>query len=1202
MARLRCNGDIRTVPKTPQKLRTSLPRHNHSIEIAEYLADNNIIKNIASIFNHLDATEGTPSPRVILIDGAPGIGKTYLCKEIANQWSQGQILTGKRFLFLLRACEQRIQLLKEVKDLIKYCCHHESKETIGKIYQYIKETEGATLIVLLDGYNELLVELPGDCLVSQLLSRQRLGRCDILITSRSFTYGSLCHFADCRMEIIGFTNNDRQKYIQQALKNKPGDIKRLKQYLDSYPTVSSLCYIPLNMTILLHLFTENHLPQSRSELYETIVDLNIKFHATKDEKTYNILQRENSLKESIKHKLALFSYDVLREDKVVFSKEEIRKVCPTITQSPDIIHGFGLLQATEHFTTKGKTLSFNFAHSSVQEYLAAYYIQSLPDDKQLDLLSDTFWDERYLNTWIIYVGLTQGKSSAFKHFLSGSQLSFTRKLFKEFHISQKLLQDKIKCLHLFQCFKETKNEAMCKMVGESMEKRQINLSKRSLLPSHIITLGFFLAHSYIVNWWKLDLSYCNMQDHGLCDLWNSLVSKRQSKFCIKVMNLSGNHLSQFCAGTLIDLVKSCETEELYISNNELGDKGAKIFISHLSSDTSLRLLLMDGNNISADVADQIEQKVNTIFTLNIVGTNSLYIQNIDRPGDCIIEVLQWYATKCYLTKFSMCNCQVCDKNLVHILSLLIQNANLEFLRFSHVRLRKSMITIFTAKLSSLKHLSNFSLVEPILSDVAASDLINNLSFSSNTNIVIVSESKLYARQTKYTEITKFLKPCSSTITVLEIPKCLPREEQYVGSIADVIKAAPLLQVINVSENNLGSTRVQRLAKGIKDIWKLQSLILRNNVIDDVAARAIADCLENKVCLEILDLGVNKILSKGAIAITNSLENNTILKVLDLHSNSIESDAALGLSSMLANKVNLLEVNISHNKLETEGMIAIARALQNISTLKVLNVSSNKILISASKDIAEVIKNNTSLEVLNVSLNKLESLGCIKLCKALQKQHPNLKVFNIKSNGVKSVAATEIARTLQDKQKLEVLNVSLNEFEGSLATIVGSLKCTRFLKELMLHNSGAMNQRAVNNICDVINDNLSLEVVDLAFTKLLTSSADKIFRALANSSTLKLLNVSHNTIEDSTVYQLTSSLAHHPNLRELFLHNNPLSDSAIEQIAFKLLSSSTCRSSLKKISVPHISNEQIKSEISTKIEMVNRHREGDGLELIFLTDS
>ena len=60
--------------------------------------------------------------------------------------------------------------------------------------------------------------------------------------------------------------------------------------------------------------------------------------------------------------------------------------------------------------------SFHFLHYSIQEYLAAYHIASLSDDKLLSLLEETFWNIRYFNTWIMYVGLTEGKQFIFTPF------------------------------------------------------------------------------------------------------------------------------------------------------------------------------------------------------------------------------------------------------------------------------------------------------------------------------------------------------------------------------------------------------------------------------------------------------------------------------------------------------------------------------------------------------------------------------------------------------------------------------------------------------------------------------------------------------------------------------------------------------------------------------------------------------------------
>ena len=44
----------------------------------------------------------------VFIEGAPGIGKTALAKEIAYQWAKNELLTSKKLLLLvfIRECSQ----------------------------------------------------------------------------------------------------------------------------------------------------------------------------------------------------------------------------------------------------------------------------------------------------------------------------------------------------------------------------------------------------------------------------------------------------------------------------------------------------------------------------------------------------------------------------------------------------------------------------------------------------------------------------------------------------------------------------------------------------------------------------------------------------------------------------------------------------------------------------------------------------------------------------------------------------------------------------------------------------------------------------------------------------------------------------------------------------------------------------------------
>jgi len=68
-----------------------------------------VTKSITSIFE-------LPDQRFILIEGAPGIGKTVLTKEIAWQWACGEILQGKKLFFCLLETLLCIMLIPSISS------------------------------------------------------------------------------------------------------------------------------------------------------------------------------------------------------------------------------------------------------------------------------------------------------------------------------------------------------------------------------------------------------------------------------------------------------------------------------------------------------------------------------------------------------------------------------------------------------------------------------------------------------------------------------------------------------------------------------------------------------------------------------------------------------------------------------------------------------------------------------------------------------------------------------------------------------------------------------------------------------------------------------------------------------------------------------------------------------------------------------
>ena len=644
------------------------------------------------------------------------------------------------------------------------------------------------------------------------------------------------------------------------------------------------------------------------------------------------------------------------------------------------------------------------------------------------------------------------------------------------------------------------------------------------------------------------------------------------------IDLSYNKLTEASAGTLVSLVQKCRTQELALTGNRLEDQGAVYFSSCLVGNTTLKLLMMDGNNITSNVADKIESELTNTTSLELIGITShqLYVRN--ECGSHIIQVLQQYST---LTKFSMSHCSISIEVMTAILKLLAKNPNLDTIHYSHNDLGGMEVNTYAAEMSTLTCLSSFTLVEPEMLSKAADKLLEALNLNMNAKVVALYDHKLQAVQTSCMEISQVLQSNPSIVT-LEIPKFYPRNEESVDLLMTAIKATPLLQKIDISQNNLNTAGVQKFVTAIKNTINLKSLIMRSNDINKDAAEALADSLQDKSGLEVLDLGVNRIRTEGAIKISQALKDNTVLQVLNLHNNVIESSAAEEISLMLANKTKLLEINISQNSFKSQGIIVIAKALQTISSLEVINLSLNKITSEASNHVSLVLRSNTSLKSLNLSHNKLKTPGCISICEAMKNQHHNLKVFNISCNEIQSEAAHSIAHCLKGKHELETFSIHGNDLGTGITTVISELKSTpKKLKELNLNKSGKINHRAAQKLCQVIRENPLLEMLDISSTQLQKSGAANIFNALTNNKTLQVLNASYNQVDDAAAENLTHSLSNNFSLRELRLHGNPLSDRAIDQITSKINTHN-----LRHIKVPCINDKDIKSAITTRIEGIN----------------
>ena len=266
----------------------------------EYLAQSKLTKNISEIFEPSEDTNMKP-PRSVLIEGAPGIGKTILSKEIAYKWAMGDenILQDKKLVLLMFMRDPVVTQIKSIENLVHSFYKNDpgAKDEAVTCGKHLLATEGSELAIILDGYDELSEELRNVSLFSDIIGRRVLPKCVLVITSRPSASAHLHNNVERRMEILGFSESDRKEYIRYALKGMQDQIQALLEFLVSHPTIDSLCYIPLNMTILIYLMKHRELstlPTSQTNLYRDFICSTICHHLKKLEITFKDISDLNS--------------------------------------------------------------------------------------------------------------------------------------------------------------------------------------------------------------------------------------------------------------------------------------------------------------------------------------------------------------------------------------------------------------------------------------------------------------------------------------------------------------------------------------------------------------------------------------------------------------------------------------------------------------------------------------------------------------------------------------------------------------------------------------------------------------------------------------------------------------------------------------------------------------------------------------------
>lgn len=155
------------------------------------------------------------------------------------------------------------------------------------------------------------------------------------------------------------------------------------------------------------------------------------------------------------------------------------------------------------------------------------------------------------------------------------------------------------------------------------------------------------------------------------------------------------------------------------------------------------------------------------------------------------------------------------------------------------------------------------------------------------------------------------------------------------AISALFEINELLQVFDISNNKIGVSGAQSLAKALIKNKSLKFLNLFSNNIDVDGARAFAETLSSNTSLEWIDFGHNRIRNEGLLALSKGMNKNKNcgLKTLALRYNFITyegfSDFFATLFSETGSKPKLSHLFIKNNEINEYELFSLKKQYEEI---------------------------------------------------------------------------------------------------------------------------------------------------------------------------------------------------------------------------------------------------------------------------------
>ena len=864
------------------------------------------------------AKQNDSYPKLVLLKGAPGVGKTTFSWELCRRWSAGELLNDYSLVVLLRLRDENVQEAKSLADLFQ--CGDDSLSTKCNVVDELGDTHGKGVLFILEGLDELPGKLREDknSVFMKLITGHLLPASTVMVTTRPWAVKDLPDTCKSRIdqhiEILGFTKPQIDEYVDHMIKD--GVPEGLRTYISANPHISSAMYNPLHAHIVVEVYREcseengSIFPNTTTELYTAYSTIIIHRYLTDHPAAQQWNGDLSALPPSIEphfNNLCRVAYEGITKKKqqLVFSKADIPDGNATL--------GFmNSVQPLHRTVARATSPSYNFIHFTLQEYLAAVYIwKNHTPEQHVILFKTEASNGTYKMVLIFLAGLTKFKDEYARcvipiPLLEASPLSeLSGSLMKTIEYSEE---------HILWLY----------------ESQNVNIFHEGEISvfffSHYQPPQYYFALGYCIASSKSFLKITIDTYVYRCVDWKMLVAgaKKCSSSTAKLKHLT------------VKLSDDVDPEVLTLIFDE--------FFKHISPDVERFTL----SSVAYELPESLLDLLCSCHNLKEVelGQLGLYVEQ-----ECMATLFKILGSNPCLETLTF---ELATTEDLEILPVLVASSS--SLKTLALVIRKDKFTAATIGFSCHKlvqhHELNLLEKEFLESDLVDEDIMHML--TQDITVKIASILRHFPHSLEVLNLDQFmldshvLHELANTITA-----CSSLKELHVSILPDP----------NFERDKSG---FQAMAKALKSIQTLHVTGYSRYLYILLSRLHHHSSIRNLV---IKEAAIRK---QEAIILAGLLRINTSLQVIDIHTNVEvdESDFVLIVDALRSNSyLKQLRVDDGSNGL---GFLArevsprsIASMLEVNRTLEVLDISSFRTERLISKAIAKVLCMNTTLKILKL---------------------------------------------------------------------------------------------------------------------------------------------------------------------------------------------------------------------------------------------